>query len=253
MLEFCDITVRFGTRTILQNVSFGLPEGKLTVLLGPNGSGKSTLIGCVNQQTPFRGQILSGGRDLAGISARERAKQIAILPQTLTAPHITVWEQTALGRNPHLGLSGRLTEADRQIIDLALSLAGVSHLQDRFADTLSGGEQQRCRLAMILAQDTPILLLDEPTAHLDLRHEAEFLRLLTQLKEQQEKTVLVVLHDLTLAMEYADHLVILKDGQIPFAGSTEACLAQKILEKVFNAQRFTAQNGGEIRYFFRAK
>ena len=86
MLEFCDITVRFGTRTILQNVSFGLPEGKLTVLLGPNGSGKSTLIGCVNQQTPFRGQILSGGRDLAGISARERAKQIAILPQTLTAP-----------------------------------------------------------------------------------------------------------------------------------------------------------------------
>lgn len=249
MLEFKKISVQFGSKQALKDVSFSLRPHRLTVLVGRNGSGKSTLLNCANQQIPYTGEILEGEKNLALLSARERAKTVAILPQTMPAPHITAREMVAFGRNPYLDFTGRLTEKDRQAVDAALADAKAADLEGRYADTLSGGELQRVRLAMILAQNTPIALLDEPTAHMDQCHEGEFLELLTDLKRDRKKTFLVILHDLTLAAAYADDLVVLDGGEVIFAGTREDCLDGEIIETTFGVKRYTAE--GKI--FFSAK
>lgn len=249
MLEFKEISVRFGRKQALKNVSFSLRPHRLTVLLGRNGSGKSTLLNCTNQQIPYTGTIWEGEKNLALLSGRERAKMLAILPQTMQTPHIAAREMVAFGRNPYLDFTGRLTEKDRQAVASALSDANAADLADRYADTLSGGELQRVRLAMILAQNTPIALLDEPTAHMDQCHEGEFLELLTDLKQRRKKTFLVILHDLTMAAEYADDIVVLEEGSVVFAGEKTDCLALGVIEKTFGVKRYTA----EEKIFFAAK
>jgi iron complex transport system ATP-binding protein len=230
-------------------VSFALRPRRLTVLVGRNGAGKSTLFGCVNQQLPYGGAITQGERNLAAIPPRDRAKSIAILPQSLPSPHITGRELACLGRNPYLDFTGRLTAADKQTVEAALRDADALPLAERYVDTLSGGEKQRILLAMILAQNTPIALLDEPTAHLDLGYEAAFLDLLQRLKKERKKTFLLILHDLNLAVQYADDLIVLDAGRVAFAGSREACLEQKVLEKIFGLRRYTVED----RIFFGAK
>ena len=159
----------------------------------------------------------------------------------------------ALGRNPYLDFTGRLTEADRQKVENALKDADALELAERYVDTLSGGEKQRVALAMILAQNTPIALLDEPTAHLDLSYEAAFLELLCRLVRERKKTFLVILHDLNLAAEYADELIVLDSGQIRFAGSKGDCLERGILEDTFGLKRYQLSDGGVTRVFFTAK
>ena len=249
MLQFDGVTVEFGGRKVLCGVSFSLKAGRLTALVGRNGSGKSTLLGCVSQQVPYAGSVLYGREDLASMVPRRRARQIAILPQALPAPRITGRELAALGRNPYLDFTGRLGKADREAVEAALRDADALELGERYVDTLSGGEKQRAALAMILAQNTPLVLLDEPTAHMDLCYESEFLELLRELKQTREKTFLVVLHDLTQAVRYADDLVVLEDGKVLFAGSREECLEQEILEKTFGLKRYMAED----RIFFSAK
>ena len=218
-------------------------------MVGRNGAGKSTLLGCVNHQVAYTGNITEGEKDLAQISPRQRAKSIAILPQTMPTPHITGRELAALGRNPYLDFTGRLTPADKQAVEEALQAADAAELADRYADTLSGGEKQRIALAMILAQNTPIALLDEPTAHLDLSYEAAFLGLLRKLIKERKKTFLLILHDLNLAAEYADDLIVLDGGKLVFAGSKAECLEEEILEKTFGLKRYAVEN----RLFFSAK
>lgn len=242
MLTFHNIGIRLGGKQILQDVTFSLRPHRLTALVGRNGSGKSTLLSCVNQQFPYTGQILEGEKNLALISDRERAKAIAFLPQTLPAPHITAREMVAFGRTPYLDFTGRLTQQDNAAIDRALEDAMATEFADRYVDTLSGGERQRVALAMILAQNTPIALLDEPTAHMDQGYEAAFLRTLTVLKSERKKTFLVVLHDLTTAMQYADDLIVLEEGRLAFAGTKEQCLENCILERTFDLQRYTADD-----------
>ena len=249
MLQMHNVSVRYGTETILDQVSFQLRPHRLTALVGRNGSGKSTLLACVNQQIPYTGEILEGERNLALISPRERAKTLAILPQILPAPHVTAYEMAAFGRNPYLDFTGRLTPKDRQVVSGALADADAEELAHRYVDTLSGGERQRVQLAMILAQNTPIALLDEPTSHMDQGHEADFLDLLQDLKRRKKKTFLVILHDLTQAVEYADDLVVLEKGRVVFSGTKEDCLEQAIIEKTFGLKRY--QVGEKI--FFSAK
>jgi len=253
MLEIKNLSLRLGHRQVLEDVSFQLRPHRLTVLVGRNGSGKSTLLNCVNQQLPYTGIITEGEKNLALIPARERAKSIAILPQTLPSPHITVRELAGLGRNPWLDFTGRLTDTDKQAVEAALRDADAAELAERDVDTLSGGEKQRVLLAMILAQNTPIALLDEPTAHLDLSYEAAFLELLRKLKKERKKTFLVILHDLNLAVRYADDLIVLDGGKIRFAGTKEACLEQGVLEETFSLRRFTLRDGAEERIFFTAE
>ena len=249
MLEIKNLSVSYGARQVLYDISFSLRPGKLTVLVGRNGAGKSTLFGCVNQQVAYTGTVSYDGKDLAQLPPRERAKNIAILPQSLPFPHITGRELVSLGRNPYLDFTGRLTAADKQAVEEALQAADAAELADRYADTLSGGEKQRIALAMILAQNTPIALLDEPTAHLDLCYEGVFLDLLQKLKAQRQKTFLLILHDLNLAAEYADDLIVLDGGKVVFAGTREDCLAGEVLEKTFGLKRYTVEN----RIFFSAK
>lgn len=249
MLEIENLSVTFGQKQVLDHVSFSLKPHRLTVLVGRNGAGKSTLLNCVNQQLPYRGIIREGEHDLGGISPRERAKRIAILPQSLPSPHITGREMVSLGRNPYLDFTGRLTARDQEAVEEALRDADALELAERYVDTLSGGEKQRIDLAMILAQNTPIALLDEPTAHLDLNHEAAFLELLRKLVKTRKKTFLLILHDLNLAVRYADDLIVLESGKVIFSGTREECLAREVLEKTFDLKRYTA---GE-RVFFSAK
>lgn len=249
MLKIENLSVRFGQKQVLSDISFTLKPQRLTVLLGRNGAGKSTLLNCVNQQLPYHGIIREGEHDLGGIAPRERAKRIAILPQSLPSPHITGREMVGLGRNPYLDFTGRLTARDQEAVEEALRDADALELAERYVDTLSGGEKQRIVLAMILAQNTPIALLDEPTAHLDLNYEAAFLELLRKLVKTRKKTFLLILHDLNLAVRYADDLIVLESGKVIFSGTREECLAREVLEKTFGLKRYTA---GE-RVFFSAK
>ena len=252
MLSLHNLSVRLDGKPILHDVSFSLRPHRLTALVGRNGSGKSTLLACVNQQIPYTGQILEGEKNLALLSPKERARTLAILPQSLPAPHITAREMVAFGRNPYLDFTGRLTEKDKKAVADALADAQAADLADRFVDTLSGGERQRVALAMILAQNTPIALLDEPTAHMDQNREAAFLSRISELKRTRKKTFLVVLHDLTLAAEFADDLVVLDGGMVVFAGTKEACLEQEILENTFGLRRYTINQHGEEKLFFSA-
>lgn len=253
MLEIKNLSVRFGKNLVLREVSFALRPHRLTVLVGRNGSGKSTLLNCVNQQIPYTGTITEREKNLALIGPRERAKSMAILPQTVPVPHITARELVSFGRNPYLDFTGRLTDADKEAVEKALRDTDSLELADRYADTLSGGEKQRVLLAMILAQNTPIMLLDEPTAHMDLGYEASFLQLLAKLKKERKKTILVILHDLNLAAEYADDLILLENGKIVFAGCKEECLEREILEKTFGLKRYKVADGDGQRIFFSAK
>ena len=236
MIEFRDISLRFGRKTVLNSVSFALPERGITVLAGPNGSGKTTLLSCVNAQQRYAGKILFRGEDLENMPPQQRAKRIALLPQTMPAPHITAFELAAFGRSPHLGIFGKLTENDKEKVLVALKKVQAEDLADRYVDSLSGGERQRVNLAMILAQDTPCILLDEPTAHLDPAYTAEFMEQLLPLKE--EKSILLVLHDLSLAAKIADHVAVLEAGQLRFFGTKTSCLRGEIFEKVFRVRRF---------------
>ena len=249
MLEIKNLSVCFGQKQVLSDVTFALRPQQLTVLVGRNGAGKSTLLSCVNQQTSYTGTILNDGENLAGTTPRQRARNIAILPQSLPSPHITGWEMAALGRNPWVDFTGRLREADLQAVEAALRDADALELSDRYVDTLSGGEKQRIALALILAQNAPIALLDEPTAHMDLSYEATFLALLRKLKEERGKTFLLILHDLNLAAEYADDLIVLDEGRVVFSGTKEDCLEREILEKTFGLKRYTVED----RIFFSAK
>ena len=249
MLEIKNLSVGFGSRMVLRDVSFALRPRRLTVLVGRNGAGKSTLFGCVNQQLPYGGTITQDERNLAAMPPRDRAKSIAILPQSMPVPHITGRELVALGRNPWVDFTGRLREADKQAVDAALRDTDTLDLAGRYADTLSGGEKQRMLLAMILAQNTPVALLDEPTAHLDLSYQTAFLELLRKLIRERDKTFLLILHDLNLAAEYADDLIVLDGGGVVFAGTKEDCLEQEILEKTFSLKRYSAEG----RIFFSAR
>lgn len=248
MLHFHNVSVQLGGQHILNSIRFSLPTGKLSVLVGENGSGKSTLLSCVNQQLRYGGTISLDDVDISRLSPTERAKEIAYLPQKLPFPHITTEELVSFGRNPYLDFTGRLTDTDRERISAALIDADATQLSGRYVDTLSGGEQQRVALAMILAQNTPILLLDEPTSHMDQRHQDAFLEQLSKLKGN--KTILVVLHDMTTAVAYADHMIVLNDGALIFDGSKDECLQHEIIENTFRLKRYTFEDG---KIFFASK
>lgn len=243
MLEFKDVSLRLGGAPILDGISFRLRSGGLTALVGRNGSGKSSLLSCLDG-LPYRGTVLLGGEDLRALPHRRRARMAAVLHQDMPAPSLTVRELAAFGRQPYLDFTGRLREGDREAVERALGAAQVHDLAERRVDTLSGGERQRACLAMVLAQETELLLLDEPGAHLDKTWEASFLELLTGL---EGRTVLLALHDLDAAVRYARDILVLEEGKLIFSGSVEECLEKEVLEKTFRLRRYTAEEG---RIFF---
>ncbi|WP_072243973.1 Fe(3+) dicitrate ABC transporter ATP-binding protein FecE, partial [Klebsiella pneumoniae] len=226
-----NLTVSYGAQTVLDGLSLALPAGKITALLGPNGCGKSTLLNCFSRLlTPDSGEILLDEKPIAGFSARQLARRLALLPQHHLSPEgITVRELVSYGRSPWLSVWGRLSAEDNERVNVAMSQTRTRNLADRRLTQLSGGQRQRAFLAMVLAQDTPLILLDEPTTYLDINHQVELMRLMVELK-RQGKTVVTVLHDLNQASRYCDHLVVLASGRVMAQGAPEAVMKPELLK-----------------------
>ncbi|MBQ4775430.1 Fe(3+) dicitrate ABC transporter ATP-binding protein FecE [Pectobacterium versatile] len=230
-----NLTAGYGDKRILDGLSLSLPAGKITALLGPNGCGKSTLLKCFAKLlTPESGTIQLNGKPLSAFSARQLSRHLALLPQQhLTPEGITVRDMVAYGRSPWLSLWGRLSPDDRQRVQLAMEKTHIVDLADKRLTDLSGGQRQRAFLAMLLAQDTPVVLLDEPTTYLDINHQVELMKLLRELN-QAGKTVVTVLHDLNQASRYCDHLVMLADGRVMAQGSPHEVMKPALLQQVFS-------------------
>lgn len=237
ILQTKKLTVSYGTQRVLDDLSITLPQGKITALLGPNGCGKSTLLNCFSRLLdPQSGTVTLGGKLINDYSSRQLARRLALLPQHhLTPEGITVRELVAYGRSPWQSLWGRLSSEDHALINSAMSQTQTCHLADRRLTALSGGQRQRAFLAMVLAQDTPLVLLDEPTTYLDINHQVELMRLMGELKIQG-KSVIAVLHDLNQASRYCDHLVVLASGRVIAQGAPEEVMTPELLKTVFSVE-----------------
>jgi iron complex transport system ATP-binding protein len=235
MLTIRQLSVAYGSTPVVQDVDLDLHPGVVLGLIGPNGAGKTSLIRAISGVAkPSGGKIEIDGVDLLSLSEMERAKLISVVPQsTQLPPAFTVWECVALGRTPHLNWLGNLEAADRAKIEWALQVTGVEALKDRRAGQLSGGEQQRVLLARSLAQDCPILLMDEPTAHLDLHHQVGILTLVRQMAREKQLAVLVAMHDLNLASLFTDRLALLVKGRIQSIGTPEQVLTLQNLQQAY--------------------
>ncbi len=236
MLHIEDLSVSYGKRRVLRQVSLRVESGQVLALIGPNGSGKSTLIRAVSGVLPIEsGRIHVDGRAVSGLSTMERARYLAVVPQARNLPPaFSVYESILLGRTPYLGWLGRAGESDHERVHYALERTQMLPLSDRMVGELSGGEQQRVLLARALAQDTPVLLLDEPTTHLDLQHRESLVNLVRELAKGKNLAVLMVLHDLNMASLYADRVSLLVDGQIQATGTPSEVLTEANLSRVYN-------------------
>ncbi|MFD3736165.1 ABC transporter ATP-binding protein [Streptomyces sp. NPDC058632] len=230
--------VRFGYpgRAVLRGVDVTVEPGELTALIGLNGCGKSTLLRlAAGLLQPDEGRVLLGGDDLAGLSRRATARRVALLHQSApTVPGMTVRHLVRQGRYAARGPLGMLREGDDPVVRRALLDVGVEQWADRDVDALSGGERQRVRLAMALAQDTRVLLLDEPTTYLDLHHQLDVLQTVVRLREERGLTVVMVLHDLAHAARFAERIVALRDGRVVADGTPKEVVTPGLLADVLN-------------------
>jgi cobalamin transport system ATP-binding protein len=236
MLRIEDISVSYGSRPVLKHVTLAVDSGEVVALVGPNGAGKSTLIRAVSGVVPIQhGDVRINDGVLSRLSTMERARFLAVVPQARSLPPaFTVYESVLLGRTPHVGWLGRTGPHDHERVQYALEHTQMLGLADRYVGELSGGEQQRVLLARALAQDTPVLLLDEPTTHLDLQHRESLVQLIGELAVSKRLAVLMVLHDLNLAGAHADRVVLLVNGQVQAAGIPAEVLTEPILSGVYD-------------------
>ncbi|MFS0883785.1 ABC transporter ATP-binding protein [Aeromicrobium sp. 179-A 4D2 NHS] len=229
------LTLGYGERTIVTDLSLELPTGAITTIVGANACGKSTLLrGMARLLPPESGRVLLDGADIHGLPTKQVARRLGLLPQSPIAPEgITVAELVAQGRHPHRRAFSRWTSDEDEIVADALEATGVLALADRVVDELSGGQRQRVWIALALAQQTEVLLLDEPTTFLDVCHQVEVLDLLTDLNRSRGTTIAMVLHDLNLAARYADHLVAVHHGMVHARGTAEQVLTEDMVKVVF--------------------
>ncbi|TWD74982.1 iron complex transport system ATP-binding protein [Kribbella amoyensis] len=242
-----NLTLAYGTdEPVVSGLDLEVPKGRMTAVVGPNGSGKSTLLrGMSRLLKPQSGRVLLDGKDIHVLPARELARQLGVLPQGPVTPEgITAAELVARGRHPHRGMFARLTPEDQQAIDDALSAVELAELRDRPVDQLSGGQRQRVWIAMVLAQGTEHLLLDEPTTYLDLAHAVDVMSVVHAAAHTSGRTVVTVLHDLTLAAQYADHLVVMGGGRIAAQGRPVEILSERLLADVFGLRATVVEVGG---------
>ncbi|MCG1004764.1 MULTISPECIES: ABC transporter ATP-binding protein [Halobacterium] len=223
---------------VIDSQTLAVPEGEVTALIGPNGSGKSTLLkGLANRLEPDDGRVLLDGQRIDSFESKELARRLGRLSQQNTAPDtISVEELVERGRYPHRGFFESQTDSDERAVDEAIAMAGVEHLRDREVGTLSGGQTQLVWIAMALAQDTDVLLLDEPTTFLDPHHQLEVMQIVETLRDGSQMTVVLVLHDIAQAARYADNVVALKDGSVYARGPPEAVITKPLLADVFDIE-----------------
>ncbi|MEA4943691.1 MAG: ABC transporter ATP-binding protein [Propionicimonas sp.] len=236
-LQAAALNSGYGERTIIEDLDLAIPDGSFTVIIGPNGCGKSTLLRSLARLIrPTSGAVLLDGADIATSRTKQLARTIGLLPQSSIAPEgITVVDLVSRGRHPHQSVLRRWGEQDEAAVREALERTRLTELSTRVVDELSGGQRQRVWIAMALAQQTPLLLLDEPTTYLDISHQIDVLDLCTEL-HREGRTLVAVLHDLNQAARYATHLVALKQGRIIAQGTPSAVVTAELLHEVFGVQ-----------------
>jgi iron complex transport system ATP-binding protein len=229
------VRLGYGDRLVIDRLDLTVPDGRITAIVGANACGKSTLLRGLARLLPLAGgRVTLGGRDLSAMSSREVARIIGVLPQSSVAPDgIRVADLVARGRYPHQGWFGRHRSDDDLVVAEAMAATGVADLADRRVEELSGGQRQRVWIAMVLAQETDIVLLDEPTTFLDVTHQIELLDLLTERNRSHGTTVVMVLHELNLAARYADRLVVMHRGRIVAEGPPDEVLTERIVGEAF--------------------
>lgn len=240
MLKIEALSVSYGKKQVLFDLTLELGRGKFTAVIGENGSGKSTFLSALTSQTAYSGKILLENREISAIPSRERAKMLSFLPQNLPVTQFTVQETVTFGREPHI--SFKPTEADREIIDRAIEKCGISHLKDKKLTEISGGERQMAYLAMTLAQDAEVILLDEPTTYMDTSRARKFLDILKE-SVRGGKTVAAVMHDLTQAVKYADDVIVIDSGRLVFAGTRKECIESGVIERVMGVEKHLLDDG----------
>ncbi|OMI40934.1 ABC transporter ATP-binding protein [Streptomyces sparsogenes] len=229
------LTLAYEDRTVVDDLDLEIPHGKVTVIVGPNACGKSTLLRALGRLLrPRRGAVLLDGTELSRLPTKRIAQAIGLLPQTPVPPEgITVADLVSRGRQPHQKWWQQWSEADERAVGEAMERTGTAELADRPVDELSGGQRQRVWIAMALAQDTDLLLLDEPTTYLDIAHQVEVLDLVRQLNHDRGRTVVAVLHDLNQAARYADHLIAMRGGRIVAQGAPGDIVTAELVREVF--------------------
>ncbi|MFF3093192.1 ABC transporter ATP-binding protein [Streptomyces cyaneofuscatus] len=233
-----DLTLGYGDRTVVSSLDLAVPPGAITVIVGANACGKSTLLRSMSRLlAPREGRVVLDGKEVHRLPAKELARTLGLLPQSPVAPEgITVSDLVGRGRHPHQSMFSRWNEKDDAAVASALEATATEPLADRAVDELSGGQRQRVWIAMALAQQTDLLLLDEPTTFLDASHQIEVLDLLTDLNRSRGTTIVMVLHDLNLAARYADHLIALADGTLHAAGTPADVLTEETVRAVFGLE-----------------
>ncbi|GAA2593653.1 ABC transporter ATP-binding protein [Dactylosporangium fulvum] len=238
-----NLTLAYGDRIVSRDVSLDLPDRAFTAIVGPNACGKSTLLrALVRLLPPATGAVLLDGRDVAAHRPKVFAREVGFLPQGLVAPeNVPARRLVARGRYPHQHLLSTWSVTDEQVVEDAMAAAGVTDLADRPVEELSGGQRQRVWVAMVLAQQTPYLLLDEPTTYLDVTHQYELLALLARLRDEG-RTIVAVLHDINQACRFADHLVAMKDGRIVAEGPPAEVVDASLMHEVFGLPSLVMPN-----------
>jgi ABC-type cobalamin/Fe3+-siderophores transport system ATPase subunit len=229
------ITVGYDQRTISTDLTVEVPDGRFTVIIGPNACGKSTLLRALSRLLrPAAGHVVLDSKDIHAYPAKQVARRLGLLPQSSTAPDgITVAELVSRGRFPHQKLIRQWSPDDEAAVVAAMAATGVGDLSGELVDRLSGGQRQRVWVAMVLAQQTPIVLLDEPTTFLDIAHQIELLELCVRLNREQQNTMVAVLHDLNHASRYADHIIAMKAGSVVAQGDPRSIVTAELIEEVF--------------------
>ncbi|MGW7282900.1 ABC transporter ATP-binding protein [Streptomyces sp. NPDC054844] len=230
-----NVTLAYDQRVIAEKLSVEIPDNSFTVIVGPNACGKSTLLRALSRMLkPTQGRVLLDGSVIQSMPAKHVARTLGLLPQSSIAPDgITVGDLVGRGRYPHQGILRQWSTEDERVVQESMAQTGISELAERYVDELSGGQRQRVWIAMALAQQTPLLLLDEPTTYLDIQHQIDVLDLCAELHEEQGRTLVAVLHDLNHAARYATHLIALRDGEIIAEGAPKDIVTAELVERVF--------------------
>lgn len=250
MIELQNVSAGYPGTPVLSDISITLPKGKVTVVLGPNGCGKSTLLKAIIRINPHSsGKILVGGEDISAISQQELARKVTYMAQNRQVPGITAMQMVLHGRFPYLSYPRRYRPEDKRIAESCLEKLGILDLKSVSMSKISGGQRQKVYIAMALAQDTPVVLMDEPTTFLDVSHQMQTMKQARFLADSG-KTVVMVLHDLPLAMQTADYLAVMEKGKLVRFGESEEVFTSSCLNRVFgvNVNRFRTERGWQYYY-----